>query len=544
MGSVIPTSRLNEILATPLNEIPSILGAAVAGLPEAEIETAALRARQTIAGNAAALAQQLCCAADNLVGWAPWQVDGIVALASLDTLKLAAGTLIDALFNVVVDVLEDALRQLALAVEDFLAPFLGFVTAWPVIGQVLDIVIGLVKGIADLVTLAKKSQAITDAETEFPPLDGNALLLQDDNAVWRISDLLRNSGDWSRLWQPYASYYDSINQWNSGFGCQLLTDGGRRIGPSSSTAWMLPTTAEGAVPGTANIHRAIQLGYNPASSNDVFDTGRWMPNTRSAALQAWSLLWAKGPATFTVDPHQVAVAWGPQYIEPFLRDLDNKTTCGLKPNGKEWMIRPDTRAMVRESFLRTISPTTKTGVKVLPRNASIEQVLDEAAPFVAMRLLAERQTALIGTSLVAYVDARFVPARLRPLIEQRQADFLTSDDVCRTDPRMVKDPEYRAALELTRSRKGFVCTGVAGSTIQGPVPEAERWDSDSPTVPPPPPPPQLPPPPRLGGGASSTSSSSSSTDTTSSTSGRRRGGAAVAALALLGGAFLLTRRRR
>ena len=525
---IISPTRRAEIFSTPLTALPDLW--AVAQSSGDDLGTAQQIYSRKLSGNGAAVQQVLVAGVDELVGWAPWHRSAVSGIADLPTAQLVAGELLVAFLPPLADLVKKGWafikKALADAVSAILGAFVEILSIMPVIGQVINIVVDIAMGIADLVAMAKKSEAAKVAESAVraivPSVD------RDNNWLEALKYRCRGQradgsphgrgGDWTSIWTPWADPSDADDDWRRGWGCSLIAaqdpfGGGRIIGPSSDNAWGLydgggftgkfeqpgaTPKGFGAIPGTSRIHRSLQID---SSGSTIVDSGQWLNMSSAAAIEAWSLLWSDGPTTWAVDTDRALVAWE-RYVGGFLADLKSGATCGKNMAG-DWKIGPGRRKIIRDFFVRELG---------VDPGSSDEEVLTTMRPRFALEALRQRQIALAGTTSVAYVNAMECPPALEEEVRQRQADLLGSDEACRIDLSQVSDAVYRANLEFAVSKKGFTC--YAAGDIQAPLTGPGTWD---PSVPPPEPPPteaipEVPNPPRVGAKPPRASGPSSGSD--------------------------------
>lgn len=495
-----------------------------------------------LAGNGQALTQQITVAADRSVGWAPWQLAGVLDLAGWDTEALAAGRVlldllppIQELAGLAFDALVDVLAEAAGLAFDVATSLL---TAIPVIGQVVEILLAVVLAVVKIVQLAKASEAAKQSAHTVRPAAPSV------SADLELAGQIRGKcegPDWTGIFMAHADPVSPTSDWVRGWSCLKIAkdsglySNGRLIRVGSHRAWTFSENdirgvgsfgeglagplAIGAVPGRMAIHRDLQIGYR---GTFPVDTGSWMRLAASAAASVWSLAWGTGPAAFAIDTNLALVSWN-RYVGKFLTQLDSGEMC---PGNA---IRSASRAIIRKTFI--------VDVLGLPNSAAtwpVERVLEEMPLRGALEGLRRRQLSLAGTSAIAYVNARTAPEALRDEIEQRQYDLLTSPLACRIDVNLIGDPLFRGALELEVMNRGLQC--YTADQLQAPLLGPDPFDPD---VPPPEAPPEsavpqvpaLPLPARTGSGSGSKSGSGS-------------GLAMVAGAGLLGGLYLASRRRR
>lgn len=489
---ILSPQRIASIVSAPLNATMDLWEQAGRNPDQLTLQLARSSYARALSGNGAALVQRIVAGADEVIGYAPWQRDGVTAIADLPTAQLVSGELIRQISRQLLDLinptLEELVSELKSAAVEFLKPFLDLVTVIPVAGQVLDIVMTWVWAIVDLVRLAKESQKASEAESYVRPAypDPEFDKLQAEALVFMC-----RTGDWTPIWLPLADPSDADHAWKRGWGCALLApDGpfanGRLIAPAGSTAYSLSqantrgfggetgyagTFGLGGVPGYSGsgvglpLHRRIQLS---PGAKMILDTSEWLPLSSGGVMQAWSQLFGKGPAAWAVDPSLVLTAWT-RYVGGFLEALDSGKMCSK--------ITPASRRAIRRFFLRDV-------IGCPNQDASIEVALSTMplrAALVGRDGLADWQRSLAATTAVAYCNARTCPPGLRPTIEQRQADLLASDLVCRVDLGLVPDPVYRAKIELQVLNRGAQCYTASG--LQAPLSGPDQFDRSAPRVP-------------------------------------------------------------
>lgn len=493
---ILSPLRISEIFSGELNATIDLWDQSLRNPDQLTRQLSRDSYARSLSGNGAALVQRIVAGADEVVGYAPWQRDGVLAIADLPTPQLVSGELIrqigKSLLDLINPTLEQVLEQISEAVEAFLRPFLDLVTAIPVIGQILNIVMTWIWAVVDLVRLAKQSQAASEAEATVPANVPNPV---DDQIGAKAVVSMCRAGDWTPIWLPVSDPVDVDHDYVRGWGCALIAPngpfaGGRLIASLSTTAHGLSkadprgfggqwgvggSLGFGGIPGYSNdpskdrsaVHRRIQLSYG---AKTIIDTASllWMPLSNGAVMQAWSQLFGKGPAAWAVDPSLVLTAWT-RYVGGFLEALDSGKMCSK--------ITPASRKAIRRFFLRDV-------IGCPDQDASIEVALSTMplrAALVGPDGLADWQRSLAATTTVAYCNARTCPPGLRPTIEQRQADLLSSDLVCRVDLGLVPDPVYRAKIELQVLNRGAQCYTASG--LQAPLSGPDQFDRSAPRVP-------------------------------------------------------------
>lgn len=481
MSSIIEPGRARDILSVPLQALPDLWAQAQTGADQLASQLSRGQWARQLTGNAAGLQQQIVAAADRGLGWAPWQAGAVEAIAALPTPQLISGILFDAIFSGdLKEMTFKALRELAeIAIGEILTPFLDLLTSIPVIGWILDIIVGIVEAIVGLVKLAKASE---DAQRAESTIAAAVPSIDYDQSLTQVVLEMAKTGDWTALFVPVADPVGKMIH-ERGFSCALIEPGGpfanwRQIVPLGDDAWGIPSgrgvggklpgvtsnSGLGFVPGTASIHAGIQWG-----GNKVVDMGDWLPVSSSAALQCWSLVWGDGPALWAVDPNVVETAWA-RYVSMFLEDLASGKMC---PKNS-----PAQRQVVRAAFIRRMGLDP-----LLPGNKkrSDANVIETCAPVAAARALRERQAAYRARTSIAYVNQFEAPEGLRDGIIASQAALRESYGVCTIDRFSVPDGLYRSQVETAQESYGADCLAGQGmsATIAGPI----TWSASAPEVP-------------------------------------------------------------
>lgn len=481
---VISTDLFNKIVGTSLQGLPDLWN------DPAAKGSAWARHALVLAGNGSAIQQKIWAAVDRGIGTAPWQVASLTKLASIDPLALAAG-------RILIDILppmrelaklafDKLLDLLTMAAEQVLGIAMTFLTAIPVIGQVIEILLAVVMAIVKIVKLAKQQQDANDAEDTvpamYPSVEADELLTMEIREKCEMHD-------WTGIFMPRTDPNDPERDWARGFNCHKIEPGGayangRLIQPAGSFAYTFTEQdvrgvegmggfwgkkAVGAIPGAVRIHRAIQVGHG---GKDPVDPGEWLPQSAAAAATAWSAVWSNGPTVFAVDADLALVSWERQ-CRIFLSDLDDNRRC------TSTQLSPPARAIVRKAFIEDVM-----GLYDSPANSSIEDLISEMPIRGALLGLKARQNSLGRTTTIAYVDARYAPPAIRDVIDSRQKSILESQEVCRLDLNRIPNPLFRSAVELKIKQRGLSC--YSANTLQAPLVGPESYDPNAPKPSPPP----------------------------------------------------------
>lgn len=503
---IIPQELAAPIFSAQLRALPDLWEMAESNPDQVTAQVAVADYSLALAGNAGAGSQKIVAGVDEVIGWAPWQRQPVLDFAAIPTEHLLSGEILRALLPPIKDLARLAwaqIRELVEAtVEKVLWPLLELFTVVPVVGWALDVVLGWVQAIVELVKLAKESERAQQAEGTVRPAAPHAAA--DESNTRAILDRAR-LGDWSALWMPTSDPVDATEAWRRGWGCALIAPdagtyaGGRLIRPVTGNAWTFTpddprgTGFRGPPPPIVSTYGPLAFGGVPSGGihrllqcNDgaslIVDTGAWLRLSSATLAQCWSALWETGPATWAVDTELCTIAWS-RYVEAFLEDLDSGQLCR--------QVTPASRTKLRRFFVTDVLGYTN-------GDAPIDVVLASMPMISALNGLRQRQEALSRTTAIAYANARTCPPGLREIIERRQAEMLESPQVCRIELDLVSDPVWRAKLELAIQNRGLQCymAGDLQAPLVGP-------DPLGPGVPPPPPPPptafpRTPGPPRVG----------------------------------------------
>jgi hypothetical protein len=494
------------ILGTPLAALPNLWGAASDVISDAgDVEIARQAYTISMFGNHSQLLQQVVASSDTSIGWAPWQLSGVDAIAGIDPASWALGEIFADAFDAVLGLAEEKLREVGIALLEQLAEAIdvkalvgSVANLVPIAGPVVNIIIGILFAIGDLVKLSKKATAATLAEdTIRPPApDVGDDELAVTGAGLGALDLLQ-SGDWTALWLPTSDPRDAEKSWigstSSSWGCAKIcnqtnskgvcvSSGGRLLAPLSGAAWKSNRHGFGCVPGMPDVHRMLWQQPSGSPGSGVFDTGAWYPLLRSTAQHAWLLLMADGPSAFAVDPAIVRTAWQ-RYAADFFQQLDAQNgaprLCGQAPNG-DWMLNAANRTKVRKAMMTVIGSLAQADKPL--SGAALEVTMGIMRPTIAMNALEQRQASLLKRTTIAYVAADLAPPALRERIKAAQHALLeSSDSVCKIDPSLIKDALFRANVESRQESLGFSCSS-ANTILSQSVP---LGPGDDPVPPPP-----------------------------------------------------------
>jgi hypothetical protein len=429
---------------------------------------------QLLAGNTAVMFQQAIAACGSSLGYLPGAAyDAAMAIVGFATGQMSTGEFLLAALNtpLVQLALGKAIEVATAALKEVLSPFADVVTGIPVVGQIVDIIMGLVMGIVQLVKLSKAAEAETNREDEFAPSVPSVEI--DRYSAMDVVNIIKTP-NWQELFVPLADILDADRAWIRGFSCTALTNGGRRIGAIADRAWGVEGHGYGYLAGTALVSRWIEFG--PKGAN-IWDTGSSMALTRQACEIAYGLVCSDGPAAFAIDAKNARVAWE-RYISELIGGLETNSIC----SGKS----------VKAETMQTVAKWVRSQWGL---EGSGDAMVESAPVVSALRTLEKRQTILLRRPVIAYTP---VGTAMETQLSEAREELLNSESVCWIDPDAIVDSYYRTRVEIRRANKGALCRANAVNQIgvgggkpfvgnEEPLPEPE-----TPTPPPPPPPP--PPP--------------------------------------------------
>jgi uncharacterized protein YggT (Ycf19 family) len=497
MGRILSKSVIDKISSVQFDPLPDIWGAALASPDEGEMLALRQEWSERAAGGASVLVQQLGVLIDEGVGYAPWQTTALKSLASLPTEHLLSGREIaNRIVGLAADLAMSAWgafkKQIEAAVMELLEPILNLITSIPVIGQIVDLVLGFVFAIVDLIQMhstrmEEAAEQSLENDRILPAVPSPAA----DKAIVEqyVKNYANHQGDWSSLFMPYKDFtsksgYDKYQTWwadrAGGWFCVPIKKNvenpfarGVRIVPGGTGSWGVQSNnfngglGLGMVPGTGNIHRDFQVG----PSTQVVDTGEWLTMTRNGAMFLWSMLGSDGPSSLTIDTQLITDAWS-RYIYGFLQAVDQKKMCRPDPGVFDG-VSDAMRLEIRRKFCTTMG---------LPRDVAIMPAVTGFPGRQAMALLKARQDAVLKTAAVAYVNPSKAPPGLRLRIEDARKSLLESPILCRVDISLIPDQSYKSAVEgKLMFGDGSLCK-TGGVQLQAPVKGGERFDERAPKI--------------------------------------------------------------
>jgi hypothetical protein len=517
MGRILPKETIDKIASTNVDALPDIWNAAMQSPDQGAVQALRQEWSERASGSSAAVVQQLGVLLDEGIGWAPWQRDALVSLAALPTDQLVSGRAIaEKLIGLATDLAKTAWnkfrKEIEKAVMDLLDPIIGLITSIPVVGQIVELVLGFVFAIVDLIKMhnsAAEASAKDAAESDrVAPASPSPLI---DKAILEqyVKKTANTAGDWSPVFMPYKDFRDDYLASESlggkgglaqgkyekfwlaaqgGWVCPQIKKenssqfaGGVRIIPAGERSWGVQATSFnyglglGLVPGTGNIHRDIQASGRTGQL--PVDTGQWLTMSRNGAMFLWSLLDSDGPSSLAVDPDLVAEAWS-RYINAFLEGLDEGRICR---KGWPWYhpgISDSTRAAVRRNFIKTIGfQSENPDLPGYAKNLADVDIQTASLKFpgmFAMGRLKARQQAVLKSTAVAYVNPSKAPAKLRDKIIAARKSLLESPLVCRVDPTLIPDQTYKSAVEGKLMQLGVKCDAAMG--LKAPLGGGEMFD--------------------------------------------------------------------
>ncbi len=333
-------------------------------------------------------------------------------------------------------------------------------------------------------------------------------------------------------WGPDAHFDNPGPPRPPGFACCLTPQGWRVVSPIGlgtgnriSREW--PPTfyghstdfGFGLLPMCPELpcHRSLIFDGSRA-----FDPAQSMPLLAGLGVQAWHLLWNRGPTAYAVDGQEISSAWSEYF--GILREQVGRGAPGLGAFAEfnyavcdGWKGGPD---LIGWFFHRMGIPAAANPDGIVSFSDSL--------PVRAWDAFTEYQTALLDRLVVAYVDARTCAVAWRGRVAAAQAKLLTTPAVCDLDTDSIPDPAYRAAVTEAKRKRGGQCF-IFGDSISS---DWKDGPSVAPFVPNPKPIPAFPKArlvARLTGASAPPRASSTSAG----------GGAAIAAIATVGAGLAL-----
>jgi len=424
----------------------------------------------------------------------------------------------------------ESLGRVLTAVADGLGIVIGAVAVVPYIGQVVAVVLWVVRMVSGQVASEREAARIAElVQRQCKPVVYSAAM----DGAWAdeaVAEVV--GGDWTRIFLPETRLRDpDYSPW-PGLPYGPGNDGVR--GPTCCPSaldrftviiapigvglgsrlqnFVAPVlypgqtkTGLGCLPMLPQpVHRAFTI----ARGVDTLEAGRDLPELGSVGGLAWRSLWARGPATWAVDAGQLSEAWR-EYIEITVRTIATNPRINTVGGGTVEGVCAEWRTDRRLAAARNIA--LRFGARAETAAPDGIHTFDDALPVVAWADTERYQAAMLERVTVFYADANTCSPAWRARLEQAQRDGLTSDLVCDVELDGIANSELREAVYDEQRRRGVVCYAIAGKDVQarGPVgptsgPSTEPLGSSSPALPDFP---ELPKPERLGSSSSSTSSS-------------------------------------
>lgn len=410
----------------------------------------------------------------------------------------------------------------AMGAQVAMADFLGGA------GQVIAFVYQYVSLIATSIREQRELELLNQRAIKECVPPANSAETDDADVHEALKDVMSGS-DWSRLFLPRVSPVDfEYVSWESQGGaplpggndtgfrgftcCPSAFDRGRVIAPigmligNRSQNWVRPAfyNASGG-PGFGllpmcpdlPVHRALIVpGGNSAGQYDLGDS---LPVLAGLGVQAWRLLWGRGPAAFAVDGSAIADSWL-HYLETMAGQIGRNEPgwgSGSKPaNALDWGPPLPADAGICDSWgvnLRNAALDrffARLGVakRDWATSGIVHGSLLSSLPVAQWQAFAAYQSTLLERLTIAYVDARACAPAWRERVATAQRDLLEHPNaVCRVVMDAIPDPEYRAAVSARKHTKGAQCftastidSGQASPT-QGP--SLAPLGDDSPAIP-------------------------------------------------------------
>ena len=431
-----------------------------------------------VQGNSAVIVQQAIAASGLSLGFLPGEAyAAAITLVSFATGKLSTGEFLQSVLAmpVVQMALQAALQAVVVAMVDVLQPVLSVITIVPVAGQIAKIAADIIIGIVKMAKMAKAEEAAANKPQEYPPSVPSVEI--DRFSAMDVVQQLRTP-DWQQLFEPLGDVLNPERDWERGFACSVLTNGGRRIAPFSPTAYNLDVPGFGYMAGASLLTRWLEFS---GDGRYAWDTGAPMVMSRQACEVASGLLFSDGPTAFAVDATKARIAWE-RYISEMLATFDNRTVCKAGSAGTK-SLKAEAIDRVGK-WLRQQWGIVGTG----------DQAVENAPVVQAFASLESRQAKLLRRPVVPYIPEG---TPCEPAVSEAKELFLQSEGVCWVDVDAIPDDYYRTRVEIRRASKGAVCfANVIGGLklAQGGGPS---WtDGDESPLPPPPtlPNPQAPEP--------------------------------------------------
>lgn len=339
----------------------------------------------------------------------------IVGLLS-DALQQIAQAAIDAALDLAESALGVAMKGLDVAID--------LVGAIPLYGYVLEMILGLVKGVVGIVNIIKQQKQADKLskikEYPFPAYDPEF-----DLDIFNAGlNLVSKSLDWTWIWTPPSLGEDPLT--GERFGVVDIT------GDAITIRGLVPTDSPGCTPGIALAHQGAFLYSNPFSTQ-ILDTGDIsLPSIRQQHLYLWKSLSQNNmqPAIYCVDAEKIESQWT-QYVHDFWLFLYEGTKQAAMPGG----FTESQRAQLQLFYAGTASqPGPFYGMNLYsghpPTTAEVENVL----AVKEAKTLRKRQDALLDTVLIAYLNPDMVALKpgssLRTKWNQRKVELLQHPARC------------------------------------------------------------------------------------------------------------------
>lgn len=318
----------------------------------------------------------------------------------------------------------------------------------PVVGWIVDILVGLTKLIKKVVHIHRENQKPA-AEAIYSP---SAFTAEGDTIVFEQQYLERlgRFQDWTLVYLPPtlgkpASHIKEIDEQFLKPCGEIDTrvkwqncDGIRFIGTNPIEG------AIGNVPGTGWLHQSVEYYKNDRK----IEPGAFLPSTRSQAGWLWETV-IKGttPATFTIDTQLLQISWEGYlyglkvalYESRHLNDTDRERIVRFWNGGRD----------ADGNYARNFGWINTGDV---PHLEPVHNEWDEYQPVLEAKALRRKQRKMLDTLMVAYLDNSF-PAvnnskdpEFHDLWERRRRQLLEHPARCLVDIDNVPDGDYKRAL--------------------------------------------------------------------------------------------------
>lgn len=394
--------------------------------------------------------------------------DNFIDLIKVDDI---AAEVLGAVVNAVKPVIDKPVDAIAEVVQEALSivikPLVDFATSIPVLGWVLDLVIGIVKIIVFAVKTAKHQNdppppkeydmLLFNPDTDALLADYIAIQLFSEgpevNSFGHPTGQANNPFDWTRVFRPvkgpkgYKFWWAKIRE-DQGGGARVQVRTSETIGGGGAFGPLQTVHSDvmvGHIPGTQRLDGGgIQTGQHGTGAHLI---GKLYPSMGQASIQLWDKVGAEGgpatPALWTVNAYHARNEWE-AYLDALRREIKNGPSY--------FKIRSDTKKKLIHD-----------GVKWYGWKKD-KLDYDNTHPAKALNKLIKRQRKYARTTLAAY--ARLDSVHKSGIANHWYKDDYTIELLEKTrrvyvesypasmliDTASIPDPIYRAHVESTQEK--------------------------------------------------------------------------------------------